>query len=299
MKSSLSGKKNTKLIMMVALIFITSLIVIGCGNNSAKENDQVLKVGLIPNENHSEMLKINQPLKDYLEAELGMEVELFVAADYVGVIEAMNSGMLDIAYYGPLTYVLAREKTGAIPLVKAEVKGSPTYHSVIITRTDSGIETAADLKGEIFAFGDPASTSSHLMPNAMLRENGINPDTDLEKVFTGGHDAVALSVFNGQAAAGGLNENNYLDLISKGIIDEQELTVILKSEAIPEYPWAARKDMEQEMVAKLIAAFVKIEDEAILKPQLATGFLPALDSDYDVIRNLVSILGIDLEEQVK
>jgi phosphonate transport system substrate-binding protein len=101
----------------------------GCSYEGDKK-ENVLKVGLIPNENHSEMLLINQPLKEYLEAELGMKVELFVAADYVGVIEAMNSGELDIAYYGTLTYVLVREKTGAIPLVKAEVKGSSTYHSV-------------------------------------------------------------------------------------------------------------------------------------------------------------------------
>jgi phosphonate transport system substrate-binding protein len=298
MKGLRSSRKAVMVVVVAALLAIL-LIATGCSSNPSREKEPVLKVGLIPNENHSEMLKINQPLKEYLEGELGMKVELFVAADYVGVIEAMNSGMLDIAYYGPLTYVLAREKTGAIPLVKAEVKGSPIYHSIIITRKDSGVRSVEDLRGKVFAFGDPASTSSHLMPNAMLRERGINPDSDLEKVFTGGHDAVALAVFNGQVAAGGMNENNYFNLISKGIIKEEELTVLLKSEPIPEYPWAARKDMDSEMVEKLIAAFVKIDDEAILQPQLATGFVPAKDSDYDVIRSLVSILGIDLEQQVK
>lgn len=291
-------KKN--LFVILALLIILSITLVGCGSSKTTgSNEDVLRVGIIPNENHAEMLKINQPLKDYLETELDMKVELFIAADYVGVIEAMNSGQLDIAYYGPLTYVLAKDKTGAIPLVKAEVKGSATYHSVIITRKDSGIESFEDLKGQVFAFGDPASTSSHLMPNAMLRQNGINPDEDLEKVFTGGHDAVALTVFNGQAAAGGLNENNYRNLIEKEMIKEDELTVLIKSEPIPEYPWAARKDLDVELREKLIAAFVKIEDEAILKPQLATGFVPAEDSDYDVIRSLVNILGIDLEEQFK
>lgn len=289
-----------KCLSAILALFILMSVITGCSSKpSSAEKESILRVGLIPNENHAEMLSINQPLKDYLEVELGMKVELFVAADYVGVIEAMNSGQLDIAYYGPLTYVLAKEKTGAIPLVKAEVKGSATYHSVIITRKDSGVESFEDLKGKVFAFGDPASTSSHLMPNAMLRQNGINPDEDLEKVFTGGHDAVALTVFNGQAAAGGLNENNYKKLIEKGMIDEDQLTVLIKSEAIPEYPWAARKDLDKELIGKLIEAFVKIEDEAILKPQLATGFVPAEDSDYDVIRSLVGILGIDLEEQFK
>lgn len=296
-----------KRILLGFVVMALLLITLGCaGEDQEKQGNQgqptemkVLRVGLIPNENHAEMLKINEPLKKYLESELGIPVELFVAADYVGVIEAMNSGQLDIAYYGPLTYVLAREKTGAIPLVKALVKGEPTYHSVIITRKDSGIGSLADLKGKVFAFGDPASTSSHLVPNAMLREAGVNPDSDLEKVFAGGHDAVAMAVFNNQAAAGGMNENNYLDLISKGMLKEEELTVLAKSDPLPEYPWAARKDLDPTMIQKLIEVFSKIEDEAILKPQKASGFVSAEDSDYDVIRDIVHILGLDLEEQVK
>lgn len=296
-----------KRILLGFVVMALLLITLGCaGEDQEKQGNQgqptemkVLRVGLIPNENHAEMLKINEPLKKYLESELGIPVELFVAADYVGVIEAMNSGQLDIAYYGPLTYVLAREKTGAIPLVKALVKGEPTYHSVIITRKDSGIGSLADLKGKVFAFGDPASTSSHLVPNAILREAGVNPDSDLEKVFTGGHDAVAMAVFNSQAAAGGMNENNYLDLISKGMLKEEELTVLAKSDPLPEYPWAARKDLDPTMIQKLIEVFTKIEDEAILKPQKASGFVPAEDSDYDVIRDTVHVLGLDLEEQVK
>lgn len=286
----------TKRIVATILLSILLIISVGCKKT---EEENVLRVGLIPNENHEEMLTINEPLKLHLEKALDMKVELFVAADYVGVIEAMNAGKLDIAYYGPLTYVLAKDKTGAIPLVKALVKGEPTYHSVIITRKDSGIEAVEDLRGKTFAFGDPASTSSHLMPNAMLREKGIIPETDLEMQFTGGHDAVALTVFNGQAVAGALNENNYRALIAKGVINEDELTVLLKSEPIPEYPWAARKDLDPKLIASLIDIFVGITDEAILAPQLATGFVAAADEDYDVIRNIVDILGIDLEDRFK
>lgn len=286
-----------KRVAIALLSVLLMLVSLGCSKSMAEE--EVLRVGLIPNENHEEMLSINKPLKEYLEMELGMKVELFVAADYVGVIEAMKAGKLDIAYYGPLTYVLAKDKTGAIPLVKALVKGEATYHSIIITRRDSGIETVEDLRGKVFAFGDPASTSSHLMPNSMLREKGIIPEEDLQPQFTGGHDAVALTVFNGQAAAGALNENNYKNLIEKGIIKEEELTVLLKSEPIPEYPWAARHDLDPALIKRLIEAFTSITDEEILKPQLATGFVLAADEDYDVIRNIVNVLGINLEERFK
>lgn len=287
-----------KTINLMVLSLLAVFLFVGCGQ-SASSKENIFRVGIIPNENHEEMLKINEPLKLYLEETLDMPVEIFVASDYVGVIEAMNAGQLDIAYYGPLTYVLAHEKTGAIPLVKAEVKGSATYHSIIIARKDSKIESVSELKGEVFAFGDPASTSSHLMPNAMLREEGIDPDKDLNKVFTGGHDAVAMAVLSGSAKAGGLNENNYLNLVRQGLIDEDEIEILLKSDPIPEYPWAARHDMSEEMVNQVIEAFVAIKDEEILAPQLASAFVPAKNEDYDVIRRLVHLLDIDLEEHIK
>jgi phosphonate transport system substrate-binding protein len=63
-----------------------------------------------------------------------MKVELFVASDYSGAIEAMRAGKLDIALFGPFSYVLAAEKANAEVFAVEKVSGATTYKSIIVTR---------------------------------------------------------------------------------------------------------------------------------------------------------------------
>ncbi|MCL4553670.1 MAG: phosphate/phosphite/phosphonate ABC transporter substrate-binding protein, partial [Actinobacteria bacterium] len=120
-----------------------------------------LRVGLIPNIAPEEQKAKYEPLREYLEDTLGRPVELFVATNYSGVVQAMVSGHLDMAYFGGLTYAQALQQVELEPIVTeidAET-GTQEYYSVIIAGVDSGVETLADLAGKSFAFGDPASTS--------------------------------------------------------------------------------------------------------------------------------------------
>ncbi len=66
----------------------------------------VLTVGLIPSEDSRAMIANSQAMMDMLSKALGMPVKPFVAADYNGVIEALRSKRLDVAYLGPFSYVL-------------------------------------------------------------------------------------------------------------------------------------------------------------------------------------------------
>ena len=74
-----------------------------------------LKVALLPDENASTVIKNNRPLQVYLEKELGKKIELIVTTDYSSMIEAMRHGRIDLAYFGPLSYVLAKQKSEIEP----------------------------------------------------------------------------------------------------------------------------------------------------------------------------------------
>ena len=99
-----------------------------------------LRVGLIPSEDAQAMIRASQQVMDQLATKTGMKVKPFVANDYNGVIEALRSGKLDIAYLGPFSYVLASEVAGAEAFAVAVTKktGSSSYHSMIIARKDKG-----------------------------------------------------------------------------------------------------------------------------------------------------------------
>ena len=158
-----------------------------------------LRVGLIPSEDAQAMIRASQQVMDQLATRTGMKVRPFVANDYNGVIEALRSNKIDIAFLGPFSYVLANQVAGAEAFAVAVTKktGKSAYHSMVISRKDKGPASVADLKGRSFAFVDPTSASGHLFPKAGLMAEGFDADKGFSRViFSGSHDASILAVAN-------------------------------------------------------------------------------------------------------
>lgn len=258
-------------------------------------NPDTLKVALLPDENAGTVIRQNKPLQDYLEDKLGKKIELVVTTDYSSMIEAMRFGRIDLAYFGPLSYILAKSKSDITPIVALVKGGGQFYHSVAIANADSGIESLEDIDGIDFAFGDPASTSSHLMPRYMLQQAGKEAGRDYRARHLGAHDAVAVAVQNGTAPAGGLSQAIFDRLVQQGTIDESKVTVLQVSQKIPQYPWTAREGLAPELVDKVRQAFLELDDPEVLGPFKADGFAEIEDSDYDVLRDLAKILNVNLE----
>jgi phosphonate transport system substrate-binding protein len=256
----------------------------GCGGGSGGED--VLRIGMIPNQNPEEVEAQYEPLGEYLSEELGMEVEVSVPTGYPAVVEAMASDRLDLAHFGGLTYVQAKERTEVEPLV-TEVNtytGTTNYRSLIIVPADSDIEEVSELEGETFAFGSVSSTSGSLYPAIMLAEAGVDYRTDLEEaVYTGGHDATAQAVANETVAAGGIEDRILYDLQREGIIEEDAVRTIDESEDVEGYPWAVRSDMDDDLKEDIATAFIEIEDPELLDLFRAEGFERVEDSDYDYV----------------
>jgi phosphonate transport system substrate-binding protein len=283
---------------LVALLLAT---VAGCsapnGTGSGDRADPpLLRVALLPDENANTVITNNQKLKEYLQAQLGKEIELVVTTDYSSMIEAMRHGRLELAYFGPLSYVLARQKSSIEPFAALKAKGSTTYQAVLIGNVRQGITRVEDVKDKDVAFGDTASTSSHLIPKAMLAEKGLKPGSDYREHFVGAHDAVALTVQAGRAQAGGLSKPIFEALVERGTIDRAKVTVLQESQPYPQYPWTMRSDLRPELKDKIRAAFLNLTDKDVLKPFKADGFGPITDADYDVIRDLTKLLNLDLSK---
>jgi phosphonate transport system substrate-binding protein len=276
-------------------LFLAAAVAVGLAGpaHASEANPDTLKVALLPDENASELIKRNQPLKDYLEQKLGKKVELIVTTDYSSMIEAMRFGRIDIAYFGPLSYVLAKSKADIEPFAAMVTDGKPTYRSVLIANVNAKVNSLADIKGKKVAFGDRASTSSHLIPKTMLAESGLVQDKDYEQHFVGAHDAVAVNVQNGNADAGGLSEVIFKSLLERNIIDPAKVKVVGYSKEYPQYPWSMQSRLAPALKDKIRAAFLDLHDPAVLKNFKAQGFAAISDKDYDVIREMGKLLNLD------
>src|SRR5262245_43591667 len=196
-----------------------------------------LRIALLPDENATTLIQNAQPLKLHLEKTLKKGIELVVTTDYSSMIEAMRFGRIEVAYFGPFSYVLAKSRAPDIePFAVGIERGSPTYNSIIIAHVGGPVSALADIRGRDFGFGDQASTSSHLIPRALLLKDGLDGSKDYRPVHLGTHDAVARSVQNGQVPAGALSKAIYETLLERKAIDGGKIKVIEVSAPIPNYP---------------------------------------------------------------
>src|SRR3989338_3962917 len=228
--------KKTSLCLFLGLLVILA----GCqtGDNVKVSGGEikVLKMGLIPADDAEEMLRSYEPVKEYLSKELGIPVEIQVTSDYTAAIQAMRAKHIDMAWFGPFSYIIAANVADAEAIVNGVRRsdGKSDYHSIIVTKADSGIETLEDLKGKSFAFVDPASTSGNLIPRKMLIENGIDPDKDFSRsYYAGTHNAVEYAVANGKVDAGADSDNSYDRMVRAGEINSKVNKIIYTSPSIP------------------------------------------------------------------
>jgi phosphonate transport system substrate-binding protein len=209
----------------------------------------------------------------------------------------MRRGRLELAYFGPLSYVLARSKDPDVEPFAGLVEKAgepPVYHALVIGNVSQNISAIVDLKGKTVAYGDPASTSSHLIPKSMLADRGLKSGENYQQQFVGAHDAVAFAVQNGNAAGGGISKPIFEALVRKGTIDPAKVRVLAESKPYPNYPWTMRSNLDATLKTSIVNAFLTLHDPAVLKPFKAAGFAPVSDADYDVVRQLSSQLGLDL-----
>lgn len=298
-------------------------------------------LGFFGGDDAEAVLERQQPFIDYLSAELDVEIEAFTGTSYGAVIEAMRADRVDAMIVGPFSYVLAVQEADAEALAiytpcssSVEVctynpDAKPFYQSVIITKKGNGIETIEDLRGQSYAFVDPASTSGHLAPKTLLIKNGIDPDAEMETVFAGSHPTAALSVYNGTTTGGGTNEGNLQRLAKEGQIQvclwadgqisqprtEEEIrstfeacpdgniAVLGVTDPIPSTPFAIRSELPESFKAAVKDALLAMKDDTALveaarywyqDPTEELG-LERLDHFFNSLRDIAKLLDLDLK----
>jgi phosphonate transport system substrate-binding protein len=256
------------------------------GGAFAEERPSKLVVGLLPGESATTVLRLNEPLRVYLEKRLGMPVEMVVGSNYAATSAALRFGRLNIAYLGPSSYIMQSKYAPMEVFARPTHAGvGPTFQAVIIVPADSPAKTLADLKGKEIGFGDPASTSGTWVPRYMLVKAGLVSDRDYTLRVLGAHDRVAFAVAGHKLDAGGLSMPIYNRLLKEGKLDPKSVRVLEESPAIPEYMWTFGSGLDPKFKEEIRKAFLEVKDPAALNVFRAEAFVPAKDSDVNLVRS--------------
>jgi phosphonate transport system substrate-binding protein len=280
---------------------------------TAQAKDNCLIMGLIPAEDPKAMIEQIQPMKAWMEKELGQCITLFTASDYTGVIEAMRAKKLDFAWFGPFSYVLANGRAGAEAFaVGITSRGSHTYRSLLVATPETAkkLGISDPVEGEegmkiiaqklsqhkkelTFTFTDPASTSGFAIPRYFMWKVGLDPDQTFKKVgFSGTHDAAELMVKNKTVDLCADNDLSNPGMIAKGQITPQTNVIIWKSTPIPGSPVAYRQDLPEKIKAGLKNAISTVPKEANKVKAFGniTSWKLVSDADYHVIKEVKKVI---------
>ena len=111
-------------------------------------------------------------------SDAGFDVTLTEFSDGAAMMEAFAAGEIDIAFGGIIPAATWYSK-GVDLKVVAGINGGG---HVVMTRADSGINTVEDLKGKSLAAPSVGTVTDALLRDNILKNAGLNPETDLNVI---------------------------------------------------------------------------------------------------------------------
>lgn len=297
-------------------ILVTGLVALSTvfgGSVKAAEDTvaapEKLIFGYLPNEeNVDDNGKKGRELlmKDMTEA-IGLPVEVVILSDYNAVIEAMRNNKVQVASFGPFSYIIAHERSNAEAMVvTAKSEKDAVYKSYLIAKKDSNINKMEDIKGKSMSFVDPASTSGNLVPRyTIIKGLNIKPE-EVDGLFSsvqfaGSHLNSLQAVLNGSVEVGAISSSTYDSGIKKGIFKEGEIVIIAESEEIPSSPIAVYGKLPKDLKEKIVNFFHTYDNKEYFTLRNSEGkkFIPIKDDMYNGIRDISKLLNLSPEDLLK
>lgn len=257
---------------------------------------EIIRIGVdaLASRGSSEAATVNhwQPIGDYLTRKVGRIVQIVPVDDYSLLTEGLIAGTLHGAIMPPMEFISARKEIPCLKAAATSVYGtSTTYSTNIITRRDSNILKAGDLRGHRIAFVSRNSASGFLYAVKFLADQGIKYNSDYEAVFAGNHLEVIRMVQQGLVDAGatyaqaiGVAEANGLDVSNIGLL--------VVTGQIPVEPLVLLPTLDAVLGRQITNALIELNTNspegraALAEQNVFTGWVATDDSFYDSIEQL-------------
>lgn len=261
---------------------------------------QTLYFSAIPDDDETKLVERFSKVADYLEAELGVDVEYVPVKSYAAAVTAFRNDQIQLGWFGGLSGVQARI---AVPgsLALAQGTEDETFVTYFIANTDTGLERTEafpDIAGRSFTFGAQTSTSGRLMPEFWLREETGQAPADLfaEVGYSGDHGQTLRLVASGAYEVGAMNYTVFDKALDQGAPETETARVIWQTPPYPDYNWTMRGDADARFgdgfTARVQDALIGMDDADLLASFPRDAFIPATNDLYQPIEDTARALDI-------
>jgi phosphonate transport system substrate-binding protein len=214
-----------------------------------------------------------------------------VPKDFNEFWSELQQNKYDLVHCNQYHYIKSHKELGYRVIAANHEFGSGNIVGALSVRTDSGINSIADLKGKTILFGGGKNALvSYIAPTAVLKKAGLEAGRDYKVEFSKNPPSAVIGVYNRAADASGAgNEVLKIKAVSEKI-DVNQMKILAESEPVAHIPWAVKKNMPDALAKKIQEAMVNLVNSpsgaAILKAAFVDKFIPVTDSDYDKAREI-------------
>jgi phosphonate transport system substrate-binding protein len=293
-------KMKKQLAILLGIMMV--LFLAACGNSEDIPDDnssdsaevETIKIGMIPDQNTADL---NRSMDDFaadLAEKSGFNVEFVPSVDYAALVTAFERGEIQLAWFGGLTGVQARNLVPEAEAI-AQRPIDEKFESVFIAQADLEINSLEELKGKTFTFGSESSTSGHLMPRYFMMEAGIDPNKDLDGTpnYSGSHDKTYKLVESGAFQTGALNISVWKAAVEEGKVDTSKVKVFYTTPHYYDYNWTVNK-MDEDTKAKLKESILSMKpgDNEVMELLSTEQFIETKNENYSAIETVAKELEI-------
>lgn len=305
------------------------------GEDATGEIESVdsITIGLVPaTDSATEAEEENaQSLADQLSESLGgFDVDIFFADSYLGVIQGMQSGDVQLLMSGPVGMIQAEDEAGGTPILQSLRYGADTYVTQWFTNDPDTYclddEPVADEDGFLFcngildeetgeladygpmgedalelidegtsvAFVEEGSASGFYFPQTQLNELGVEVDAQ----FAGGHDQAVEAVYNDEFTIGTSFDDARANIVDDNPDVGEELVVFAWAGPIPNDGIVASDEFTDEELDILVDAWLSFaesgdldEGDPLYDVYEINGLVPADEEALDVARQVYNDFG--------
>lgn len=273
---------NRPLFAMLALVLISATILLATfvgkrprpvSTFRLRPDDQTVLFAVTPWGEAKQMKKAYQPLLDYLSERVGKKFQLLIMEDYETAIHHIVEGDIDVFVLPPVSYVTARKREPNIQYISTQVRESEgkmfaTYKAYIVAlrsrfkgwRLEDFVKEPKKYR---LGFITKESSSGYAYPMAMMKQKGIDPYTLFKEVrFFENHPQCTDALVKGEIDLGATWEHNLEQAREKyGDL----FTVIETTAVIPGIVWVAAADTPKELITKIEAAQLELNNSPLKK----------------------------------
>lgn len=287
--------------ILLTLLLVLTVLLTGCSQQSDTGNmPDVLKIGLLPDQDKAALEKRYHPLLSYISEQLKVPHRLIIADSYADLLKQFDDKKIDLAYFGGFAFTQAAHQSSAIPLVMRDI--DINFTSYFFIRADASntntLKNIENFKNKRLAFGSKLSTSGHLMPRFFMQKMNINAESFFSNVmYAGAHDKTAYWVRDGKADIGAANSIIIDKMFTDGRLKKSDIKIIWHSPPYPDYVWAIQPSIGETVRNKISDAFLSLspanKDHAVILSALDTGgFLPAYSSEFTQLHEIAHQIGL-------